>query len=270
MLGELYRPRGLALETATAVLETEQVYACNVAFGCSNKCGYCYVNKYTRRRRYACEVRLPTKPPVELVRHQLEHQWRFHFAKGKKEIGVFLSFMTDPFLPKLFDATEDLLKMLVFHYGFTVATLSKVQTSVWGTKFPSIEQMRHGITLVSFDEAFWQQFEPKTTRPYNRLVFLKAKKELYSGYVWVSMEPYPPSAICKQNLTNLLNELNFVDLIIFGMWNYDKRARTEQARQEYAEDITVLTDFCKSHHIRLHIKSDTLRFVEKIKGETRD
>jgi hypothetical protein len=75
------------------------------------------------------------------------------------------------------------------------------------------------------------------------------------------MEPYPPSAIYKQDIKALLEELAFVDLIVFGKWNYDKRATTEEARQEYAENINVLTDFCKSNNIRLHIKSDTLSFA---------
>jgi len=254
MLGELYKPSGLALETAQAVLETEMVYACNVAFGCSNKCSYCYVPRFTRRRRDSCEVRLPQKPPVELVRHQLEHQWRFHWIS---KLGVFLSFLTDPFLPQLYGNTEDLIKLLWSH-GIRVATLSKVAT----IGMVSNREIRHGMTIVSHENKFRNEFEPNTPSPLTRIADLKGLKENWDQYVWVSMEPFPPSAIYKQDLKALLEELNFVDLIVFGKWNYDKRAQTEEAKREYAENVQVLTDFCKSNNIRLHVKSDTLKFVQ--------
>jgi len=249
MLGELYKPRGLALETACAVLEVEDVYACNVAYGCSNACAYCYVPRFTHRTRSACqEVRLPKKPPVELVRHQLEHQWRFHWTS---KLGVFLSFLTDPFLPKIKQETEKLIGYLL-DQGVTVATCSKLDFSNFDVK--------HGMTIVSLDQDFWKKFEPNTLPPNLRIADLEHCK-CTGEYVWVSMEPYPPSAIYKQNLKALLEELAFVDLIVFGKWNYDKRATTEEARREYAENVKVITDFCKEQDIRLHIKSDTLEFV---------
>jgi len=257
MLGELYRPHGLALETAQAVLEVQDPRACNVALGCSSKCSYCFVPRFTRRRRDSCEVRLPQKSPADLVRHQLEHQWHFHFAKGHKEIGVFLSFLTDPFLPKVARETQKLVEMLLLEYGFTVATLSKLGCS-------PIRGIRHGMTLVSIDDVFWRQFEPNTVSPLTRLGVLKTLEQ-EGEYAWVSVEPYPPSAIYKQRIEDLLEELNFVDLIIYGMWNYDARARTQEARGEYAENIQVLTDFCKSNNVRMHVKSDTLKFITKEK-----
>jgi len=251
MLGELYKPRGLALETARAVLEVDEPYACNVAYGCSNMCAYCYVPRFTHRTRSACqEVRLPKKPPVDLVRHQLEHQWQFHWTT---KLGVFLSFLTDPFLPQIRKSTFDLIDLLVEEH-IRVATLSKLDLTD--------QPVREGITIVSLENDFWKKYEPNTLRPDNRVDILRHVKNEWNYHVWVSMEPYPPSAIYKQSLENLLEELNFVDLIVFGKWNYDKRANTDEARKEYAKDIEVLTDFCKSNNIRLHIKSDTLRFVK--------
>lgn len=255
MLGELYKPRGLALETAQAVLEVEDSYAVNVAYGCSNACTYCYVPRFTRRRKYGDQqVRLPQKPPVELVRHQLERQWRFHWTS---KLGVFLSFMTDPFLPKTRGASEELIHLLRNAYGIRVATLSKMGCS-------SCRYIRQGMTIVSLDTQFWRKFEPNARHPENRLAALKVCKHESGDYVWVSMEPYPPSTIYKQSLQDLLEELKFVDLIVFGKWNYDPRARTEEARREYAENIEVLTDFCKSNNIRCYIKSDTLDFTRGI------
>jgi len=253
MLGELYKPRGLALETAQAVLEVEDPYAVNVAYGCPNACTYCYVPRFTHRRKHD-QIRLPQKSPIDLVRHQLQSQWRFHW---KSNLGVFLSFLTDPFLPEIHVkgfTTDDLIYMLTRDYGIRVATLSKLQT-------PGLSGTRAGMTIVSLDDEFWQQYEPNTTPPDARRISLLTRKREFCDYVWVSMEPYPPSAIYKQNLRELLEELKFVDLIVFGKWNYDPRARTSEARREYAENIEVLTDFCKSNKIRCHIKSDTLNFA---------
>jgi len=254
MLGELYRPRGLALETAMAVLETdeEHTYACNVAYGCSNACLYCYVPRFTRRRRDTCEVRLPKKPPVELVRHQIEKQWRFHWTS---KLGVFLSFLTDPFLPELKEETEKLIEYLL-DQGVTVATCSKLDFSNFYVK--------HGMTIVSVDREFQEKFEPNTLPVNLRIADLEHCKSM-KEFVWVSIEPYPPSAIYKQDIMKLLNELFFVDLIVFGKWNYDKRVRTEEARREYAENVQILTDFCKENRIRMYVKSDTLKFIGNVK-----
>lgn len=246
MLGELYKPKGLALETAQAVLEAENVYAVNVAWGCPNGCSYCYGPKVSKQSRQVWMTpRYPKVPPVDLVRRQLE--------RGLKPDGVFISFETDPFLPGVEDATEELIEMLIFDYDVRVATLSKMGVSCFSG-------VRHGVSIVSLDEEFWMQHEPRTLRPNLRLSLLEDR-----GYGWISMEPYPPSAIYKQNFKGFLEYFKdaYVDLIIFGKWNYDSRSRTEEARKEYADNISILTDFCKSNDIRLHIKSDTVKIAKK-------
>jgi len=246
MLGELYKPKGLALETAQAVLEVTEPCACNVAFGCSNQCLYCYVPKLTRQKRTGL-VLYPKIPPVDMVRKQLEKM-----PLNQRPKGVFISFCTDPYLPKSRDATENLISLLLDE-GAKVATLSKLDVSSY--------YVRQGMTVVSLDLDFWQKFEPNTRTPRSRINALGHCARGHD-YVWVSMEPYPPSAIYKQSLIALLEELNFVDLIVFGKWNYDKRANTDEARKEYAKNIEVLTDFCKSNNIRLHVKSDTMKFTK--------
>lgn len=247
MLGQLYRPRGLARETAQAVLQVDDPWACNVAFGCSNGCLYCYGPRATRSSRETwMKVRHPETPPVELVDLQLERM----VSRGKKlPAGVFLSFLTEPFLKENRDSTESLIELLQLDWEIPVATSSKCGVS-W------FSGVRHGMTVVSLDREFWNAYESRCLSPQQRTISLQDR-----GYTWASLEPYPVSAIWKQDLTELLEAIKFVDLIVFGMWNYDRRARTPQSCQEYAEDITVVRDFCKSNDIRLHIKSDTLKFA---------
>lgn len=243
MLGELYQPRGLALETAQAVLEVDNPYACNVALGCKNRCKYCYVPGLLRMSRDA-PMRFPKKPPVQLVTHQLD------FGKLKERPGgVFLCFLTDPFLSCNEPYTELLIEELTLEYEIPVATLSKVGTSL-------LINVRHGMSIVSLDKYFCREWEPNVASPKIRVACLRDR-----GFSWVSMEPYPPVAIWRQHLAPLLEEIKFVDLIIFGKWNYDRRANTEAARADYAQNILMLEDFCKSNSIRLHVKSNTLAFA---------
>ena len=80
-------------------------------------------------------------------------------------------------------------------------------------------------------------------------------------YTWVSLEPCPSPSIWKQDLQNILEALYFVDLMILGKWNYNKRASTSEAREYYHGAVDVFTDFCTGHNIRHYVKSGTLKFI---------
>lgn len=246
MLGELYKPKGLARETAQAVLEVKEPYAVNVALGCENDCDYCYGPLCMKMSREQWrEMRFPKKHPVELVQKQRD---KLPYLPE----GVFLSFFTDPLLLVNRVRTEELIDLFLNEWKVPVATSSKVSVS-------SFSMVKHGMTVVSLDERFWKTYEGNSPSPRYRIEQLSRNDIFYN---WFSVEPYPSSAIWKQPIQPLLEELKFADLIVFGKWNYDKRANTEQARKEYAENIHILRDFCKSNHVRLHVKSDTLKFIE--------
>lgn len=249
MLGELYNPKGMALETAGAVLEIEDPHACNVALGCSCRCGYCYGSKFLHMtpEQYGA-VRQPVKPPIKLVGEQL-----ISFRKMRKlgnVNGVFLSFLTEPFLECNRVNSNDLIEWLVQEQKIRVATCSKLNVA---NLDPGV---RHGMTIVSFDKLFHKTWEPYTLDPEKRIDLLMGREEK-----WVSMEPYPCSAIYSQDIEDVLDPLVAVDRIVFGKWNYDARASTDLARLDYTRDIAVARDFCREHAIELHIKSDTLKFI---------
>ena len=238
MLGELYYPKGLALETAQQVLEVKRPMACNVAWGCSNCCSYCY-----NYRRTKGKVRRAREFPAFLVEKQLE--------KFRPE-GVFLSFHTDPFLEENVRRTESLVELLTCR-NIPVATLSKVDVS--------LHPIRHGMTIVSADPAFSLWHEPKATHPQTRVWSLKEKHD-HGEYTWISMEPYPPPTLWKQDLRKLLQAISFVDFIIFGKLNYDRRASTAEAREFYRSIVPEFEDLCKAHGIRSHVKSDTRKLCQ--------
>ena len=261
MLGELYSPSGMALETAKAILYTENPHALNVGLGCSNECTYCYGPLASRQGREKFKaVRLPKAPPLELVRKQ--------FKKGFKTKGVLMSFLTDPYLPQLKKYTESLVNYLnnwddEHGQAIQTATLSKLDVSSYSHNY-------NGLTIVSPYKKFSEQYEPGVPSPQTRIKLLDDL--CYDGeYGWVSMEPFPVQDIYPYDTKDIIKfweELQTVctDFIIFGKWNYDKRARTEKARQEYAEIVPMFIDFCKDHGIHYHIKSDTLKFIGRDKA----
>ena len=248
MLGQLYKPKGKALDTAKAVLECDDVYACNVAKGCTNQCSYCWLKEFPYFMKNG-KMEFPKKPPVELVKEQIE--------KGLKPEGVFLSFLTDPFLEENYINTTDLINFLI-NQKIKVATLSKI--NIYDSCLNPL--IRTGMTIVSLDKEFRKQYEPNTILIKGRLFWLKNMKAMTeSAYAWISIEPYPTLDIWKQDLIELLKELSFADFLLFGKWNYDWRAENLAARIFYRDMVDQFTGFCKEHNIRHYVKPDTLKFI---------
>lgn len=238
MLGELYHPKGLARETAQAVLEVDEPWAVNVAWGCTNECLYCYNRRLTR----GLKMSYPKESPVDLVLRQL--------GSGLEPEGVFISFGTEPLLQENYANTWALIRLLR-GWDIRVAVLSKegvLPLTDW--------EIRHGVTLVSLSNDFAKVYEPNATRPLKRLDGLKLASE-EGAFTWVSVEPYPPPVIFKQDLKPFLERLDFVDFMIFGKLNYDKRANTPEAKEFYKQAAVEFEDFCNDHKIQYHVKSDT-------------
>lgn len=237
MLGELYYPTGKAKETAQQILEVETPMACNVAYGCLNKCSYCYI-PYIKKG----DVRFPKDEPVELINKQLNNL---------KPQGVFFSFTTDPYLKGNIPKTERAILKLT-EKKIKVATLSKLGFSGF------FDDVRNGMTIVSDSDEFSKKFEPNALPVTERIKYLRDIAE-QGDYTWVSLEPFPTPNIFKQDLTKLLSEIDFVDFIIFGKWNYDARANDKLF---YKESVDKFNKYCSEVGIRHFVKSDTLKFIK--------
>ncbi len=263
MLGEWYEPKGLALETARTVLDTTNVRAVNVAWGCPNGCKYCYGPLAARcSKEQWRKMRQPTKTPLELVRQQLSKYYEEKPLRYLSDLpSLFASFFTDPFHPLNRQNTQELVDWWAsgLNQG-SIATLSKLGIPDLHNVCRS--SVHPGLSIVSLDEKFRECYEPNTLPYKNRLRMLCVSYE-EGCENWASLEPYPCWDIWPQRIDPLLEELKFwgVRLIVFGKWNYDARANTEAARQDYENIINTLRDFCRSNAIRLHVKSDTLEFV---------
>lgn len=248
-LGMLYCPSGLALETAQHVLEAENVHASNVAWGCTNCCIDCYI-RYSKPG----QIRFPKDEPCKMVEEQLNN--------GLKTNGVFISFETEPLLKCNMLNTVNLVNLLR-EREIPVAVLSKMgAVPVRGINvYHDKRGIKHGATIKSLDERFRKEFEPNAMAISDRhrvLKILKKERE----YVWVSDEPHPCPAIYKQDDRVFWDSINFVDFIIFGMWNYNPLARTEDARRYYAETVPKFIDFCRDYGIRYHVKKKTMEFIK--------
>lgn len=254
MLGQLYRPSGKALEHARVVLELEDPHAVNVTWGCNIGCSYCYGPQFSRQTRENwMKVRYPKDYPVELVKKQLA---RNPLVDGAEVKGVFISFMTDPYLPLARELTEPLIKYIV-DLGIRVATSSKLGVS-------DIPGVRNGMTILSLDRSFWRIFEHRAPSPMSRLGDLR-KVHRWGEYTWASIEPCPCRGVWTQDITHLLEALQFADLMILGKWNYDPRARTDEAREHYGQIVNTFRGFCNENGIRHYIKKDTLDFIGEVK-----
>jgi DNA repair photolyase len=173
---------------------------------------------------------------------------------------VHLSFTTDPFMqgyPEVGDLTlkiierlnKDSIKCTVLTKGVYPKKIAKKDT--YG------HNNMYGITLVSLDEGFRKDFEPHSAKFKQRIKSLKhlSDKGLKT---WVSMEPYPTPNLVAQDLTEILNELSFVDKIVFGKLNYNVRVKkSEDSDKFYAKCANEVVNFCKHNKIDYHIKYGT-------------
>jgi DNA repair photolyase len=116
------------------------------------------------------------------------------------------------------------------------------------------------MTIVSIDAEFTRRYEGGTPKPMMRVETLRAMHDA-GEYTWASLEPFPCPEIWEQDILEVLRELRFVDFMIMGKWNYDRRASTAQAREYYRGTVDTFRNFCSKHNIRHHVKTGTLRFI---------
>lgn len=197
--------------------------------------------------------------------------------KHKNEIDfVHLCFMTDPFMfdvvkhELVSDVKNLTLKIIerLNRENIRVTTLTKgiYPKDLFEERYSKDNE--YGITLVSLNAEFQQQFEPFSA-PYNERI--SSLQQLAKGGLktWASIEPYPTPNLDKtaEQVESLLEQINFVDKIIFGKLNYNvASSKFKNNGDYYGNTAKKVIEFCKAHHIKYHIKSGTPLFENTTKS----
>jgi len=234
-------------------------FCLNHVEGCSHGCKFpCYAMNLAKRFGRIKTYDDWIKPSI--VENSLELLEK-EIPKYKDKIKfVQLCFMTDPFMYRKKEIevmTLQIMKKLCDNgIKFTVLTkgifpVSKINKDEYGYN------NEFGITLVSLDNTFKKNFEPKTA-PYNKRI--SALRQLHDkGFnTWVSMEPYPTPNLVEQNLIKILDRISFVDKIIFGKLNYNVQSSRFEGNEEFYEKCAnIVIKYCEKHRLDYHIKYGT-------------
>ncbi len=232
-------------------------YTMNHVLGCFHGCKYpCYA--YLMARRFGtvksyeewCEPRLVSNT-LELLDKEI--------PKLKDKIkSVQLCFTTDPFMenyPEVGEMSLNAIKKLN-DADIQCNVLTKGVLPIKLKDFS--HKNEYGITLVSLNEKYREEYEPNSVSYEKRIAALRELHEL-GCKTWVSIEPYPTPNIIQQDLPEILNAISFVDKIIFGRTHYNKLISEYKPYKEfYNMEANRIIDFCKKHKILWHIKKGTV------------
>lgn len=231
-------------------------YTINHVQGCSHGCLYpCYA--YMMARRFGKVKNMQDWMQPKLVSNAIDLLYK-EIPRYKKNIkSVHLCFTTDPFMygyKEICDKSIEIINLLNSH-GIPCSALTK---GVLPKELATTQKINiYGITLVSLNEEFRKKYEPYSA-PYKKRI--ESLKYLHDkGFkTWVSIEPYPTPNIINQDFDQILNEISFVDKIIFGRLNYNKKVIEYKGYQDFYNRLSEkVIDYCLKNNKEYHIKNGT-------------
>jgi len=236
-------------------------FCVNHVEGCAHGCRFpCYAMMMKKRCGVINGYKDWIKPKLVVNAMELLEK---EIPKYKDKIKVVhLCFTTDPFMYG-FSEVRDLSLKIIERFNKDNIRLTVLTKGIYPKVLSNSEKYgernEYGVTLVSLDKKFKKNFEPFTA-PYKERV--KSLKYLHDKGLktWISMEPYPTPNIVKQDLGEILKEVDFVDKIIFGKLNYNVDASQsvfKTSREFYEERAKEVVSFCKARGIEYHIKFGT-------------
>lgn len=232
-------------------------YTMNHVLGCAHGCKFpCYA--FMIKKRFGQVDSYENWLEPYLVSNTLELLDQEIPRLKDKIKSVHLCFSTDPFMYEY----DEIEKMSIAAIKKLNASNIKCSVLTKGILPLSLAELdndnEYGVTIISLDEDYRKRMEPYTAPYKDRIAALKKLHEL-DCKTWVSIEPYPTPNLIEQNLEDILNELNFVDKIIFGRTNYSKDATAYKKHREfYNEQAEKVIEFCSEHNIKFHIKEKTI------------
>lgn len=234
-------------------------FGLNHVEGCAHGCKYpCYAMMMKKRCGIIKDYKEWITPKIVSNALELLNE---EIPRYKKDIKyVYLCFSTDPFMykyKKVLDLSLKIIKRLN-QDNISVVTISKgiypkelVKKDTYG------ENNEYGSTIVSLSENFQKKVEPFAASVEKRIKSLRFLHD--KGLkTWVSMEPYPTPNIIKQDLTEILKRVSFVDKIVFGRWNYNALTSYLRDYKSFYNDCAYgVIRFCEKRGIEYHIKGGT-------------
>lgn len=232
-------------------------YTINHVLGCAHGCLFpCYA--FNMAKRFGNVKTYSEWIEPKLVGNALELLEK-EIPRYKKDIkSVQLSFTTDPFMVGYDDITDMTLKIInrLNKDSIKVTTLTK--GIIPKDALNTAKYNEFGITLVSLSNEFKNIYEKYCSDYEKRIGSLRMMHD--GGFkTWVSIEPYPTPNICKQELLEILEKVNFVDYVVFGRWHYNKKiSEYKQYKSFYNDCAELVKNYCKKNHIKCHIKDGTI------------
>ena len=232
-------------------------YTMNHVLGCNHGCKYpCYA--FLMAKRFGKVTSYDDWLEPRLVSNTLDILDK-EIPKLKEKIhSVHLCFTTDPFMYRNDEIKDMSLAAIqkLNQAGIKCTVLTKGLLPIELAQYSP--ENEYGITIVSLDEEYKQRIEPGAAPYADRLAALLALHA--AGFkTWVSIEPYPTPNLIEQELSAILESVNFTDKIIFGRTNYSKEISAyKHHRKFYNEQAAIVIDFCKTRNINFHIKNGTI------------
>ena len=195
-------------------------YTINHALGCSHGCKYpCYAFLMAKRFGRVKSYEEWIQPKIAINALEILEKEIPKFKDDIKE--VHLCFTTDPFMLGYDEVSEMSIEIIkkLNETGIKCTTLTK---GILPNELAELNTVNEfGITLVSLDESYREEYEPYASPYIDRIESLKYLHDK-GVKTWVSIEPYPTPNIIEQNYDDILDSISFVDKIIFGRTNYNK------------------------------------------------
>ncbi len=242
-------------------------YTINHVLGCSHGCMYpCYAMMMAKRFGKVKTYKEWVEPKivgnaVELLKKEI--------PKHKDKIKyVHFCFSTDPFMYEYPEVTELTIKLISMlnDSGIKCTALTKGLLPISLAELS--DRNEFGITLVSLDEKFRNEYEPFSA-PYSERIKALYKLHKKGVKTWVSMEPYPTPNFVEQDFGKVLEAVSFADKIIFGRLNYNAKVSLYPEHILYFNRLAAqVNEFAKAHGQDCYIKDGTITETRGMSAKT--
>ncbi|HOX08169.1 MAG TPA: radical SAM protein [Planctomycetota bacterium] len=240
----IYEPSGRAREYAEL--------ATNPYAGCVHGCRYCYAPLAMRKHRAEFHAGARARPKfLEQIREDARE-----LAGDRRE--VLFSFSCDPYqeIERTEQLTRQSLGILADHAVGTIV-LTKAPGLAIERDLDVLARARtkFGVTLVSLEERFLREWEPRADSIEVRLVALRLARA--AGLrTWVSLEPVV-SPVAAYDVLREVSRIG-VDEVRIGKLNHDKEREDRVDWGEFAHEAVKICQAAKMH---FYLKEDLRKWL---------